>query len=67
MGLIIASGRAVNDRLTTHNVRKGEPVMSKDKPKEKCWQCGFKIRGENHDKGEHHLQGKNGKHEPKVY
>ena len=41
--------------------------MSKDKPKEKCWQCGFKIRGENHDKGEHHLQGKNGKHEPKVY
>ena len=41
--------------------------MSKDKPKEKCWHCGFKIRGGNHDEGEHHLQGKNGKHKPKVY
>lgn len=28
--------------------------------KQTCW-CGFKIRGENHEEGEHHRQGMNRK------
>lgn len=34
--------------------------QSKEKIKTpRCEECGFHIRGEKHEQGEHHLQGKN--------
>jgi hypothetical protein len=40
--------------------------MNTNKPKDtkRCSQCGFKIRSQNHAKGEHHSVGKDGKYTP---
>jgi len=35
-------------------------AKSKTSPKY-CADCGFKVRGENHENGQHHKSGKNGR------
>ena len=32
-----------------------------------CDKCGFKIRGKNHEEGEHHRKGTNGKADTTKY
>ena len=33
----------------------------KPKTANRCKQCGFRIRGPNHDEGQHHKRGSDGK------
>jgi len=43
-------------------VKKVKKDVSKSRnPKLYCEKCGFKIRGKNHEEGEQHKRGKNGK------
>lgn len=35
--------------------------MNDKQKKVKCPECGFRIRGKNHENGPHHKGGKNGK------
>lgn len=32
--------------------------------KKRCKECGFIVRSKNHNKGEHHVRGKEGKYKP---